>query len=71
MEKTYTSKSAAIKGMWRWYNAHICSRPLVGDGGMTLQWIDNVHGRTLRAYVDSSNNGYYDNIYLLVTPDIF
>lgn len=43
-DTVYGSKSAAIRGMWRYYNANIrCNvgSPLVGDGGTVLQWCNN------------------------------
>jgi len=39
MEKKYSSKQAAKKGMWNYYQKYApAGRPLIGDNGLTLQW---------------------------------
>ena len=46
-ETVYSSRTAAIRGMWRYYDHHVrcaAGSPLVGEGGEVLQWCDN--GRT-------------------------
>lgn len=43
-ETVYSSKSAAIRGMWRYFDSHVrcdVGRPLIGDEGTVLQWCDN------------------------------
>ena len=57
-ETGYSSKSAAIRGMWRYYNQHLAhlGRPLVGEAGTVLQWCDN--GKT-RSMAVSNYNGTY------------
>lgn len=45
-ETVYSSKSAAVKGMWTYYNNNIqCSvgNPLVGENGTVLQWCRGGH----------------------------
>ena len=45
-ENLFSSKQAAIKGMWRYYNTHIRVKvggPLVSECGTVLQWSDNCH----------------------------
>ena len=59
-ETSYSSKQAAIKAMWRYYDRHICSNngsPLVGEGGTVLQWVDNARGVTRHMSVTTDQNG--------------
>jgi len=65
MEKYYSSKQSAVRGMWRWYHRNVGGSPLVGDNGTTLQWV-SCEALTRRAYVTKSD--YYQQ-YILVTPD--
>ena len=51
LKKSYSSKQAAKKALWR----HAPADALVGDGGLTAQWINN-GGRTQWATVDHDDN---------------
>jgi hypothetical protein len=63
--RTYKSKQAAIKAMWRYWWQEIGGSPLVGDNGTTLQGCPN-NIRTVWVSV-SRAGGYYDAVWELQT----
>jgi hypothetical protein len=66
MEKIYSTKQNAIRGMWRaWERLYrdICGNPLISEDGTYLQ--GNANGRTYRLYV-TYNPRYAKKIWILI-----
>jgi hypothetical protein len=67
-ETVYSSKEAAIIGMWRYYNSHIryiVGNPLVGDKGTVLQWCNNGKTEYMTVTTGDQNRNLY-NPWLLI-----
>lgn len=43
MRKKYSSKSAAIRGMWAWYRGNSGNNGLVTEDGTHVRWMVNGH----------------------------